>query len=225
MAGRDDRDTRERLLRAASELFAATGLHGATVRDIAGAAGANVAAANYHFGSKEALYLEVLRTHFSAIRDRLAERAAVPTPAQLQRLPRAELERLIEIRLVTMLEILVGPPPSVYGKLIQREMCDPSAALPNIVDEFIRPQMEEMRVIYRHLYPSLPVADIDRCSFSMVGQVVFYHVMRPAVLQFMGRDEYPRGFGRQLATHILDFSLGGMDRLAERRRGKARRAS
>lgn len=225
MAARDDRDTRERLLRAGSELFAATGLHGATVRDIAAAAGANVAAASYHFGSKEALYLEVLRTQFSAIRDRLAKRAPVPSPADLEGSSRAELERLIELRLVTMLEILVGPPPSVYGKLIQREMCDPSAALPNIVEEFIRPQMEEMRVIYRQLYPSLPAADIDRCSFSMVGQVVFYHVMRPAVLRFMARDEYPRGFGRHLAAHILDFSLGGMDRLAERRRRKVRRAS
>ena len=225
MAAREDRDTRERLLQAASELFAATGLHGATVRDIATAAGANVAAANYHFGSKEALYLEVLRTQFSAIRDRLATRAPTPAPAELQRLSRAELERRIEIRLVTMLEILVGPPPSVYGKLMQREMCDPSAALPNIVEEFIRPQMEEMRVIYRRLYPSLSTADIDRCSFSVVGQVVFYHVMRPAVLRFMGRDEYPRGFGAQLAAHILAFSFGGMDRLAERRRRRVRRAS
>lgn len=225
MAGREDRDTRERLLRAASELFAATGLHGATVRDIAGAAGANVAAANYHFGSKEALYLEVLRTQFAAIRDRLSTRAPVPTSAALQRLSRADLERLLEVRLVTMLEILIGPPPSVYGKLIQREMCDPSAALPNIVEEFIRPQMEEMRVIYRRLYPTLSAADIERCSFSMVGQVVFYHVMRPAVLRFMGRDQYPRGFGAQLAAHILEFSLGGMDRLAERRRRRIRRAS
>ena len=225
MAARDDRDTRERLLQAASELFAATGLHGATVRDIAGAAGANVAAANYHFGSKEALYLEVLRTQFAAIRDRLATRAPIPTSAELQRLSRADLERLIEVRLVTMLEILVGPPPSVYGKLIQREMCDPSAALPNIVDEFIRPQMEEMRVIYRRLYPTLAPADIDRCSFSMVGQVLFYHVMRPAVLRFMGRDQYPRGFGAQLAAHILEFSLGGMDRLAARQRRRIRRAS
>jgi AcrR family transcriptional regulator len=225
VAARDDRDTRERLLRAGSELFAATGLHGATVRDIASAAGANVAAANYHFGSKEALYLEVLRTQFSAIRDRLAKRAPVPESRALARLSRAELEHLLEVRLVTMLEILVGPPPSVYGRLVQREMCDPSAALPNIVEEFIRPQMEEMRGIYRQLYPSLPLADIDRCSFSMVGQVVFYHVMRPAVLRFMGRDEYPRSFGRQLASHILEFSLGGMDRLAERRRRKVRRAS
>lgn len=225
MAIRNKLDTRERLLQAGSELFAATGLHGATVRDIARAAGANVAAASYHFGSKDALYLEVLRTQFSAVRARLARRAPVPTAAELRRLSRRELEHLIELRLVTMLEILVGPPPGIYGKLIQREMCDPSAALPNIVEEFIRPQMDEMRAINRRLYPSLPSADVDRCSFSMVGQVVFYHVMRPAVLRFAGRDEYPRGFGRQLAEHILAFSLGGMDRLVASRKRKARRAS
>ncbi|MBM4244526.1 MAG: DUF1956 domain-containing protein [Deltaproteobacteria bacterium] len=225
MRKRDDRDTRARLLGAGSALFAATGLHGTTVRDIARAAGANVAAASYHFGSKEALYLEVLRTEFAAIRGRVALRAPVPTAAEMRKLSRADLEHLIEIRLLTMLEILVGPPPSDYGKLIQREMCDPSAALPNIVEEFIRPQMDEMRGIYRRLYPRLPVADIDRCSFSMVGQVVFYHVMRPAVLRFMGREEYPRGFGRDLAAHILAVSLGGTDRLAATRRRRVRRAS
>jgi TetR/AcrR family transcriptional regulator, regulator of cefoperazone and chloramphenicol sensitivity len=219
----NDLDTRDRLLAAASELFAATGLHGATVRDIARAAGANVAAANYHFGSKEELYLEVLRTQFAAIRARLEKSAPVPADAVLARLPRADLIRLLEIRLQTMLDILVGPPPSIYGRLIQREMCDPSAALGNIVEEFIKPQMREMRAVYRHLYPELPVAEIDRCSFSMVGQVLFYHVMRPAVLRFMDRDDYPRGFGQKLAAHILDFSLGGMDRLASPRR-KVRRA-
>jgi AcrR family transcriptional regulator len=215
---RNDRDTRERLLDSASRLFAATGFHGTTVREIARAAGANLAAANYHFGSKEALYLEVLRTQFSAIRTRLERRASVPGDAVLAGLARAELERLVALRLTTMLEVLVGPPASIYGQLIQREMCDPSAALPHIVDEFIRPQMEEMRAVYRHLYPALTVAEIDRCSFSMVGQVVFYHVMRPAVLRFIGRGEYPRGFGQKLAEHILAFSLGGMDRLAARSR-------
>lgn len=222
MTARDDRDTRERLLDAASALFAATGLHGTTVREIARAAGANVAAANYHFGSKEALYLEVLRTQFTAIRERLAARAFVPSDRELARMRRADLERLLEIRLSTMLETLVGPPPSVYGQLIQREMCDPSAALPHIVDEFIRPQMEEMRAVYRHLYPTLADAEIDRCSFSMVGQVVFYHVMRPAVLRYIGRDEYARGFGKQLAEHILAFSLGGMDHIAARARRTSR---
>jgi AcrR family transcriptional regulator len=224
VTARNDRDTRQRLLRAASELFAVTGFHGATARDIAHRAGANVAAANYHFGSKEALYLEVLRTQFAEIRARLAKRAPVPTEAVLRRLPHHELERLVELRLITMLEVLVGPPASVYGPLIQREMCDPSAALPHIVEEFIRPQMLEMRAIYRHMFPTLSLADTDRCVFSMVGQVMFYHVMRPAVLRFMGRDEYPRGFAQKVAEHILEFSLGGMERLAAKRRRGARLA-
>jgi AcrR family transcriptional regulator len=219
---RSERDTRDRLLDAASELFAATGFHGAKVRDIAAQAGANVAAANYHFGSKEALYLEVLRTHFGQIRERLASGAAVPSRSALSAMSRAELERLLRRRLVTMLDILVGPPPGIYGRLMQREMCDPSAALPHIVEEFIRPQMEEMRLVYAALYPMLPLAEIDRCSFSMVGQVMFFHVMRPAVLRFLGRDEYPRGFAARLANHIFEFSLGGMDRLATKRRGRRR---
>ncbi len=216
-------DTRERLLAAASELFAATGFHGAKVREIAAAADANVAAANYHFGSKAELYLEVLRTHFAQIRTRLAAGGAVPPNEALARMPRAELERLVWKRLATMLEILVGPPPSIYGRLIQREMCDPSEALPHIVDEFIRPQLEEMRGVLGALYPRLSTAEIDRCSFSMVGQVLFYHVMRPAVLRFMERDEYPRGFARKLAEHIFAFSLGGMARL-EAERGRRPRA-
>jgi len=221
---RGDRDTRERLLHAASELFASTGFHGAKVRDIAGSAGANLAAANYHFGSKAELYLEVLRTHFAEIRARVAAGAMVPDRATLARMSRAELEGILRKRLVTMLDILVGPPPAIYGRLVQREMCDPSEALPHIVEEFIRPHMMEMRLVFEALYPSLPASEIDRCSFSMVGQVMFYHVMRPAVLRFLGRDEYPRGFARQLAEHIFDFSLGGMDRLAARRR-RTRRAS
>lgn len=221
-ARKDERDTRDRLLAAASELFAATGFHGAKVREIAAAADANVAAANYHFGSKAALYLEVLRTHFAQIRTRLAAGAAVPPQEVLARMPRAELERLVWKRLVTMLDILVGPPPSIYGRLVQREMCDPSDALPHIVEEFIRPQLEEMRRVLGALYPGLSAAEIDRCSFSMVGQVVFYHLMRPAVLRFMGRDEYPRGFARKLAEHIFAFSLGGMARLEAGRDGKRR---
>ncbi|TVR66179.1 MAG: TetR/AcrR family transcriptional regulator [Gemmatimonadales bacterium] len=54
-------DTRHRLLKAARRLFAERGFDGASVRAITGAAGTNVAAVGYHFGSKEELYKEVIR--------------------------------------------------------------------------------------------------------------------------------------------------------------------
>ena len=62
------RDTKDRLVAAATTLFAERGFHGTTVRDIAELADANVAAGNYHYGSKKALYLEVLREQFAGIR-------------------------------------------------------------------------------------------------------------------------------------------------------------
>ena len=47
------RDTRERILDAAEAVFMAHGYEGASMRQITGEAGVNLAAVNYHFGSKE----------------------------------------------------------------------------------------------------------------------------------------------------------------------------
>jgi AcrR family transcriptional regulator len=53
--------TRERLLQAATRLFADNGYRGASVRDICNLAGANPGAVSYHFGGKRQLYRAVLR--------------------------------------------------------------------------------------------------------------------------------------------------------------------
>jgi AcrR family transcriptional regulator len=53
--------TRERLIEAASQLFARHGYRGAPVRDICNQARANPGAVSYHFGGKRQLYRIVLR--------------------------------------------------------------------------------------------------------------------------------------------------------------------
>ena len=45
-------DTKEKILETASELFATSGYHGASIRDIAKKAEVNLAAVNYHFNGK-----------------------------------------------------------------------------------------------------------------------------------------------------------------------------
>ncbi len=205
---------------AASELFAARGFHGTTVRDIAARAGVNLAASNYHYGSKKALYLQVLRAQFSAVRAELTRRGATRPAAELSRLSRAELVELLRARGKVMLDLLIGPPPGLHGTLMQREMTDPSAALPVIVREFIVPMIHEVEDIVAQLAPGLGRRDIERCVFSIMGQALFYRFTMPATLRLWGgRSAYPRDCTRQLAEHITEFSIGGIDRLVGATRG------
>ncbi len=58
---KDGQKTKDRILEAACELFALKGFHSATVGEISRKAACNIAAINYHFGSKARLYTETWR--------------------------------------------------------------------------------------------------------------------------------------------------------------------
>jgi AcrR family transcriptional regulator len=73
MANGSGRDTRERLLACAEELFATRGIDAVSVRDITEAAGANTAAINYHFGSKRGLIEAIVASRADALGRRRAE--------------------------------------------------------------------------------------------------------------------------------------------------------
>ena len=62
--------TRRRLIEATARLFSLHGYNGLTMRSVAKEANANLAAANYHFGSKDALVLEMLRERIQPINQR-----------------------------------------------------------------------------------------------------------------------------------------------------------
>ena len=63
IAGVTAAETRERLLRAAADVFARRGYDGTRVADIAAAAGVSNGALYAHFGSKAELLVAALRTH------------------------------------------------------------------------------------------------------------------------------------------------------------------
>ncbi|MBX3463242.1 MAG: TetR family transcriptional regulator [Planctomycetes bacterium] len=72
-------DTRETLLDAAEELLAEQGYAATSLRQLTARAGANLAAVNYHFGSKEALAKAVLERRIAPINaERLRRLAAIP---------------------------------------------------------------------------------------------------------------------------------------------------
>lgn len=66
-----EKDTRTKLLEAATELFAAHGFDRVSVRQVTEAANVNVAAVSYHFKNKKGLYQAVLEEQFTPIRNLL----------------------------------------------------------------------------------------------------------------------------------------------------------
>jgi AcrR family transcriptional regulator len=85
----EDRSTRERIKRAARELFALSGVDAVGVRDIIGRAGAsNASALNYYFGSKEGLIQTLIHDALASANARwdeaLREREARGGPTTLR---------------------------------------------------------------------------------------------------------------------------------------------
>ncbi|HAI45642.1 MAG TPA: TetR/AcrR family transcriptional regulator, partial [Stenotrophomonas sp.] len=79
--------TKDRILGAAEELFAQHGFAGTSLRQVTSQADVNIAAVNYHFGSKENLVNEVFRRRMdemTAARLAQLEAARREHPGQLR---------------------------------------------------------------------------------------------------------------------------------------------
>src|SRR5262249_48968052 len=94
--------TRVALLDAAERLFSEYGIEGTSVRDIIKAAGANLGAINYHFGTKDRLALEVFARRLGPLnRKRVAlldalEAAAGTRPLKLEQILDALIRPVLE---------------------------------------------------------------------------------------------------------------------------------
>ncbi|MBK8974993.1 MAG: CerR family C-terminal domain-containing protein [Planctomycetes bacterium] len=187
-AARDDPDprdhraapgaTRDRLIRVAGALFAERGFARASVRDICARAAANVAAVRYHFGSKEALYREVLLGSHRELRDR----EPIPRLADFRR-PTDALRAWLGFVLRFLL--LRRPAHSYAGQLIARELEQPTAALTDLVRLVMQPVRTELEHILGALLGDAdsPARRAQLANFAL-GLCVFHEFGRPVLERF-----------------------------------------
>jgi AcrR family transcriptional regulator len=121
--------TRERILTAAERLFADRGYEATSVRAIVAKARVNQAAINYHFGGKDGLYREVLRTAFRALTEHQLSHAqetkAMPREKALGEFVRHQLWPLVArdelSRYIRIFNWEAVRPTAVYRKLMTEE--------------------------------------------------------------------------------------------------------
>ncbi len=200
--------TRQRLLEVAAEEFAEHGFHNTRVRDICARADANVAAVNYHFRDKMGLYEEALRYAFLAMtRGAPAGQGPGDVPPAPVRL-RAFVTDLVS-------QFLSEGRTAMYAKLVTREMVDATASVSRVIEEGIRPQVEFLLATVGELLgPGADDQVVRRCASSIIGQCLFYHTARPAVLQLPLEEKLDPDAVEPIASHIAAFSLAAIERLA-----------
>ncbi|HZN69776.1 MAG TPA: CerR family C-terminal domain-containing protein [Tepidisphaeraceae bacterium] len=203
-------ETRDRLLQAAGEVFAAVGFRRATVREICKLAGANVAAVNYHFGDKEGLYAATVHyAHLCATRHDAVAAAVAARDVPPER-------RLHAFVRTFFLGILEDGRPAWHAKLMAREIAEPTAVLDEIAQQTVRPRLATLSAIIREIVgPAAPQALVHRCARSVVGQILFYHFARP-MLERVFPDE-PLNASRvdELADHVTGFCLHALRGIAK----------
>jgi AcrR family transcriptional regulator len=201
-------ETRRQLLEAAGEVFGEFGFRNATVREICRRAGANVAAVNYHFGDKETLYIEVLRYAHG--------KALAKHPPLLNLPPDARPEEKLRAFVHSfLLRIFDKGPNSWHGRLISREMIEPSAALDSLVEERMRPMAAVLWQIVAAIL-GCPLNDerVRLSAFSVVSQCVFYHHCNPVICRLFPKQQaLDQAEIENVADHITRFSLAAMKNL------------
>lgn len=160
-------DTRERILAHAGPLFAAHGLEGLGIRQLARAAQVNLAAVNYHFGSKRALFREVCLRHLRAIDtrrarclDTLEARGGKPT-----------VEKVLECHLRPIVEFARGGDPSnlLFLRLVMSLLARRDPELEAALEKEAAPVRARMLALLARLLPRADPGSLRAGMVQVIG--------------------------------------------------------
>jgi AcrR family transcriptional regulator len=192
--------TRDKLLDVAGRIFADRGYQAATVREICVAAGANVAAVNYHFGDKLGLYTEVVRQAMQT-----AEIEAVQSALDLPSPPEDILRAVIHARLRSVCR---NDRPDWYFRILTHELAEPTPALRQLINKVGRPLFERMLGLIGGMIDLSPGDDRTRlCALSVMGQILVYKFATPLIAGVWPELKLTPEQVERIADHIADFSL------------------
>lgn len=192
--------TRLHMIETAGQLFAERGYADTTSKAICARAQANMAAVNYHFGSREGLYLAVLKEvqHRLMSMAFLNQLASQPWPA--------------EQKLVVFLEGLITSVidrQNWHTRLWAREVLSPSPLLSQLMREETLPKFDVLSMIVGEITglssadPALTPCVLNVVAPCLVLLVIDREIETPIQSLFQRSPA-------ELARHITAFALAGL---------------
>lgn len=169
----DGVEARTRLLHAALHQFAEKGFSKTSIRDIAHAAGVNIAAIKYYFGDKAGLYRAVFTEPMGGECEHAALLAAIDLPLR-ELLTVFFTDFVAPLKQSELLQLCI--------RLHYREMLEPTGLWAEEIDNNIKPSHAALvAALMRHMGLKKADDDIHRLAFSIVGLVVQMFIARDVI--------------------------------------------
>jgi AcrR family transcriptional regulator len=203
-------ETQVRILDAAEELFMQHGFEGASMRMLTAKAGVNLAAINYHFGSKDALIeavfhrrLDPMNVERIAQLDRLEQEAAGAPLA-----PEAIIRAFIGASL-RMIEDTRGGGRN-FTRLLGRAYTEPAKPIRALIGQMYAPAMERFKAAFTKALPELPKDELVWRMHFMFGTLAYTLAATDTVQLIAGAKPEDRYDARLLEDRLTAFMAAGL---------------
>jgi len=202
---RDSRTTREKILDAAEALFSDKGYNGASTRDIAAAATANLGMIPYYFGSKEKLLKEVIeRRAIPELEERAAAVGRVLSAAgddvpDLADILRADLGAMFHRRREN----------AVHRRLAGRLSTDPSAEVRRVVNGIYSRTAMVFDLALRRACPHLSDEEFYWRFYCVFGAVQ-YVLADVGKIQTLAGPEFDTSDSETALKYVVPFLAAGL---------------
>ncbi len=191
--------TRQLILDTAGELFADYGMKGTSIKMIADKSKQNIAAANYHFGSKKNLYVETIKH----VVEKLSESSSLSQEKVSAKNFEGELTKFVQSRAKILLS---GLYPSWYGSLIVRSLQEAPKNIQEMALEFFRPEVSYLEGMAAAVKPRISAMAAKMWAYTVVSQIIFYVSARKMILLAIGKKGYSPEFINDVVQHIVQTS-------------------
>lgn len=198
--------TKDRILSAAEELFAQTGVARTSLRAITALARVNLAAVNYHFGSKEGLVEEVYRRRLDPL-----NRARLANLERLERRARApSLEEILEAFMLPVAGLARDPAqggPTVM-RLLGQTHAEAEAPFKTWFAGEYKKVLERYQAALCRALPDLPPEDVRWRLQFLVGALTYPVAERQLVELVSGESINPDDVN-DVVRRLLPFVAAG----------------
>ena len=203
-------ETQLRILDAAEELFMQHGFEGASMRMLTAKAGVNLAAVNYHFGSKDAL--------IEAVFHRRLDRMNVERIAELERLEQAAAgaplvaEAIIRAFIGTSLRMIEDARGGGrnFIRLLGRAYTEPAKPIRSLIGQMYGPAMERFKAAFVGALPELPKDELVWRMHFMFGTLAYTLAATDTVQLIAGAKPEDRYDARLLEDRLTAFMGVGL---------------